>query len=95
MEWNAILDPHHLSMLIQTRCEKPFLTPSTSSEKLHTYKVFLLKLQMLFIVLLLFPGFNRQLFLKGGTFPGMEVAIPVAMNSSSSSSTLAHTIMAP
>ena len=50
---------------------------------------------MLFIFLLLFPGFNRQLFLKGRTFPRMEVAIPVAMNSSSSSTTLVHAIMAP
>lgn len=50
---------------------------------------------MLFVFLLLFPGFNRQLFLKGRTFPRMEVAIPVAMNSSSSSTTLVHAIMAP
>jgi len=95
MEWNATLDPHHLSMRIKMRPEKPLLTAATSSKKLQTYKVFFLKLQLLFIFLLLFPGFNRQLFLKGGTFPRMEVAIPVAMNSRSSSTTLVPTIMAP
>lgn len=95
MELNATLDLRHLSTLIKMRSEKPLLTAATSSEKLHTYKVFFLKLQLLFIFLLLFPGFNRQLFLKGGTFPRMEVAIPVAMNSGSSSTTLVPTIMAP
>lgn len=44
MEWNVNLDPCHLSVLIKMRSEKLLLTADTSREKLHTYKVFFLKL---------------------------------------------------